>query len=156
MGRGRRGRGRAARQEAKYARKGARGLFKKLHVDARFRPPKKKVEAKPPTPQKAVPPLSGRLSQQQQGHVWGTPQFKLRQRHRKDTSYFFNQRDARRYTEEAWHRGTPTRKNNWKRDYDFGHPVGIGPKGGYQTRVRVHIDANGDIHGHPYGPEIPR
>ena len=38
------------------------------------------------------------------------------------------------------------------REHDFGVSVGTGPKGGMQTRVRVHQDSKGRIHGHPFGP----
>jgi hypothetical protein len=157
MGRGRRGRDRAARQEARYARKAARGLFKKLGADVKFRKPKPKARAPhPPTPTKAPrPDPIRRVSQQQRGHIFGTPQYKLRLAARKPTSYFHDARSANKYTYDAWYKGSPVRGDPRLREYDFGHPVGVGPKGGSQTRVRVHMDNNGDVHGHPSGPETP-
>jgi hypothetical protein len=154
MGRGR-GRSRAARQEAKYARKAARGLFKKLGADVKFRPPKKKVKPPAPTPRPPDPGPPRRVSQQQQGHVRGTPQYRRRLEDGKPTSAFYNGRDANRYTYDAWHHGSPVRGNPRVREYDYGRPIGIGPRGGTQTRVRVHMDNQNDIHGHPSGPETP-
>jgi hypothetical protein len=98
-----------------------------------------------------VPPIS---SQKQAGHVKGTPQYKNRVKQGKPTSYFHDIKSAELLTREAWQKGTslPGRPN--VREYDFGHPIGIGPKGGMQTKVRVHQDAKGRIHGHPSGPEL--
>jgi hypothetical protein len=39
-------------------------------------------------------------------------------------------------------------------DLETGDRVGTGPKGGTQTSVRVHVDDQGRIHGHPSGKEI--
>ncbi len=36
---------------------------------------------------------------------------------------------------------------------DYGVTVGTGPNGGSQTKVRVHENKSGEIHGHPAGPE---
>ncbi|HSV68027.1 MAG TPA: hypothetical protein VLJ59_19315 [Mycobacteriales bacterium] len=152
MGRGKRGRARAARQEAKYARKAARGLFKKLGADVKFRKPK----PRPKTPQAPTPPKPDpirRVSQQQQGHIFGTPQYKRRLADGKPTSYFHDERSANKYTYEAWYKGKPVKGDPRKREHDFGHPVGVGPKGGTQSRVRVHMDNKGEVHGHPSGPE---
>jgi hypothetical protein len=156
MGRGRRGRQRLARQEAKYARKAARGLFRKLGADVKFRRPKPKVKAPPPAPKVPGPDPIKRVSQQQQGHIFGTPQYRRRLADRKPTSYFHDERSANRYTYDAWYKGTPVRGDPRLREHDFGHPVGVGPRGGSQSRVRVHMDNNGDVHGHPSGPETPR
>jgi hypothetical protein len=157
MGRGKRGRDRAARQEAKYARKAARGLFKKLGADVKFRRPKPKPKAPHPSvPKPHVPKADPirRVSQQQQGHIYGTPQYKLRTSHKKPTSYFPDEHTANRLTYDAWHRGTPVNGNPKIREYDYGHPVGTGGYGGKQTRVTVVMDQNGDVHGYPSGPEI--
>jgi len=61
--------------------------------------------------------------------------------------------EADEYTLKAWRRGTqvPNRPN--VKQYDFGHPVGTGPKGGKQSNVYVHTDSKGVIHGHPQGRE---
>jgi len=93
----------------------------------------------------------------QAGHIFGTPEYKNRLKIQdKDTSYFANEREANTYTYEAWYRGTPVHGSSTVRELDFGRPIGIGPKGGYQTRVRVTMDADGQVHGSPIGPEIPR
>lgn len=41
------------------------------------------------------------------------------------------------------------------REHDFKTPIGTGAKGGKQTKVRVSMDKNRRIHGHPSGPETP-
>ncbi|WP_155986988.1 hypothetical protein [Paenibacillus durus] len=48
-------------------------------------------------------------------------------------------------TQEAWVNGTPVKPDGSVRVYDFGKPVG--PNG--ETRVKVHIDSKGNIHGYP-------
>ncbi|TKI52908.1 hypothetical protein FC756_26650, partial [Lysinibacillus mangiferihumi] len=48
-------------------------------------------------------------------------------------------------TQEAWMNGTPVRADGSVKTYDFGTPVG--PNG--ETRVKVHIDKKGNIHGYP-------
>ena len=48
-------------------------------------------------------------------------------------------------TQEAWMNGTPVRADGSVKTYDFGKPVG--PNG--ETRVKVHIDKKGNIHGYP-------
>ena len=98
-----------------------------------------------------MPPIS---SQKQAGHVKGTPQYLNRVKRGKPTSYFHDTKSAQRLTQEAWKNGilVPGRRN--VREYDFARPIGIGPKGGMQTKVRVHQDARGRIHGHPSGPEL--
>lgn len=153
MGRGKRGRARVARQGAKYARQAARGLFKKLGADVKFRKPKPKAPHVPVPPQPPKPDPIRRVSQQQQGHIFGTPQYKRRLADKKATSYFHDKRSANRYTYNAWYKGKPVRNNPRTREYDFGHPVGVGPRGGTQSRVRVHMDRKGEVHGHPTGPE---
>lgn len=95
------------------------------------------------------------VSQQQLGHVRGTPQFELR-KNVKPTSYFLDRGDANRYTYDAWYRGTPVKGDPMVREYDFGKVVGYGAYGGAQTRVTVVMDKNGYVHGYPSGPEIPR
>lgn len=91
--------------------------------------------------------------QKQAEHVKGTPQYQNRIRQGKPTSAFDNAQSAEQYTREAWQRGTSVLGRPNVREYDFGRQVGTGPKGGAQTRVRVHQDARGRIHGHPSGPE---
>jgi hypothetical protein len=101
--------------------------------------------------------------QKQDGHIFGTPQYKNRLnaptppgQPPKVTSYFWNARDAYRYVYEAWHKGTPVPNRPGYRELTYSHPVGIGPNGGYQYTVRVVRDANGEAHGYPSGPETPR
>lgn len=50
-----------------------------------------------------------------------------------------------RLTQEAWKKGTPVKADGSVKTYDFGKPVG--PNG--ETRVKVHIDSKGNIHGYP-------
>jgi hypothetical protein len=49
--------------------------------------------------------------------------------------------------------GTTDPKFPNQKTKDYGRPVGTGANGGDQTRVRVHEDSRGKIHGHPDGPE---
>ncbi|MCE0553992.1 hypothetical protein LQK80_16060 [Bacillus thuringiensis] len=48
-------------------------------------------------------------------------------------------------TQEAWVKGTPVKPDGSVRVHDFGKP--IGPNG--ETRVKVHMDGKGNIHGYP-------
>ncbi|WP_225980313.1 RHS repeat-associated core domain-containing protein [Paracidovorax avenae] len=101
-------------------------------------------------------PCPSHISQQKQaGHVLGTPQQINRAKINKPTSVFVDWSDAVKYTDEAWAKGTPVPGRPGLKDHEFHHPVGFGPNGGTQSKVRVHQDANGKIHGHPAGPETP-
>lgn len=93
--------------------------------------------------------------QQQAGHVKGTPQYLNRVKQGKPTSAFDDAATAEQLVQEAWQKGTPVPGRPNVRDFDFQRPVGTGPNGGAQQRVRVHQKPNGDIHGHPSGPETP-
>ncbi len=113
----------------------------------------------PPTAPKAPPalrpPANNPIStQKQRGHVPGTPQYKQRIKDQKATSTFFREDQAVELTRRAWANGSPVRNQANKRDFEFGFPVGRGTRGGFQTKVRVHIDKKGRIHGHPVGREI--
>jgi RHS repeat-associated protein len=90
--------------------------------------------------------------QRQAGHIKGTPQHALRIKQGKPTSTFFDRESGLNFTREAWVKGTPIGSQENMRLYEFGRPVGVGPRGGYQTQVRVSIDAKGRIHGSPWGP----
>ena len=57
-------------------------------------------------------------------------------------------------TLHAWEYGTPTANPNI-RIFDFQRPIGTGFYGGSQTQVRVSINSRGEIHGSPWGPELP-
>ncbi|MFL0194161.1 hypothetical protein ACJDU8_00945 [Clostridium sp. WILCCON 0269] len=48
-------------------------------------------------------------------------------------------------TQEAWMKGAPAKPDGSVRIYDFGRPVG--PNG--ETRVKVHVNTIGNIHGYP-------
>lgn len=49
----------------------------------------------------------------------------------------------------------PLGTNGTMRLHEFGKPVGVAPTGGgFQTQVRVSMDASGQIHGTPWGPMI--
>jgi hypothetical protein len=89
--------------------------------------------------------------QKQDGHIRGTPQWLNRRRANKPTSTWNGDRKyADSHTYEAWAKGTPHPRDPWKRDYDFGdEAVGYSWHHQPQTRVRVHIDEDGSIHGHP-------
>lgn len=92
--------------------------------------------------------------QKQAGHIPGTPQHKNRLKQGKDTSSFFGKESGERATQIAHQRGTPVPGRPNVKEYDFGASVGTGPKGGAQTRVRVHESPKtGEIQGHPAGPE---
>lgn len=92
--------------------------------------------------------------QKQAGHVPGTPQHAERVKRGKPTSTFFRADQAEELTRRAWSNGLPVPGRPNLRDFEFGFPVGRGPRGGLQTRVRVHIDILGRIHGHPVGREL--
>jgi RHS repeat-associated protein len=91
--------------------------------------------------------------QKQAGHIKGTPQNANRQKANKPTSTFFGEKSGERLTQGAFQKGTPVPGRPGVKDHDFGVSVGTGPKGGMQTKVRVHQDKKGRIHGHPSGPE---
>jgi hypothetical protein len=95
---------------------------------------------------------TGINDQKQSGHVRGTPQYENRRRGRKPTSTWAGDRSfANAHTYEAWYKGTPDPSRPNVRDYDFGpdHTTGYSPQNRPQTRVRVHMDDDGTIHGHP-------
>ena len=98
-----------------------------------------------------LPPIS---PQKQAGHIRSTPQYQNRLHQGKPTSYFDDAETAAQLTQEAWQKGEPVRGRPTVREYDFGRLIGTGPHGGKQTRVRVHMDSQGRMHGHPAGPEI--
>jgi hypothetical protein len=103
--------------------------------------------------QPAAPEIAG---QKQDGHVKGTAQNKNREKQGKPTSTFDGDRqEADDLTQEAWQKGAPVQGRPNVKDHDFGRPIGTGPSGGSQTKVRVHQGNDGRIHGHPAGPETP-
>ncbi len=96
------------------------------------------------------PPIN---AQKQAGHVQGTPQYANRIKGGKWTSSFLSGLQGELVTLEAWKNGTPLGTNGTMRLHEFGKPVGVAPTGGgYQTQVRVSMDASGQIHGTPWGP----
>ncbi len=97
-----------------------------------------------------IPAIS---AQKQAGHIFGTPQNINRLKQGKPTSSFFGGRSGEHLTQQAFEKGksVPGRPN--VREYDFGISTETGPNGGMQTRVRVHQDSKGRIHGHPSGQE---
>jgi hypothetical protein len=107
-------------------------------------------DAPPPSPHPEVPEIS---IQKQAGHVEGTPQHTNRTSVGKPTSTFFGPESGERLTKEAFKRGAPVPGRPGVREHDFGFTTGTGPGGGMQSKVRVHQDATGRIHGHPSGPE---
>lgn len=91
--------------------------------------------------------------QKQAGHIPGTPQNANRVKQGKATSSFFGEKSGERLTQQAFEKGKPVPKRPGVREHDFGVSTGTGPNGGMQTKVRVHQDSKGRIHGHPSGPE---
>jgi RHS repeat-associated protein len=114
--------------------------------------PDSESESENTAPDPAPPEIA---RQRQDGHVEGTPQHRNRVKEGKPTSTFDSREIADQLTQEAWQNGSTVRNRPNLREYDFGRPVGKGPRGGSQSRVRVHQDASGRIHGHPSGPETP-
>ena len=101
-------------------------------------------------PKGAGPAIS---KQKQAGHIPGTPQNANRLKQGKPTSSFFGEKSGERLTQQAFEKGKPVSGRPNVREHDFGVSTGTGPNGGMQTRVRVHQDSKGRIHGHPSGPE---
>ncbi|GAA2621454.1 hypothetical protein SMC26_17465 [Actinomadura fulvescens] len=95
---------------------------------------------------------TGINQQKQRGHIRGTPQYDNRRRAGKPTSTWAGDESwANSHTYEAWYKGTPDPNRPRVRDYDFGpgHTTGYSPQGQPQRKVRVHMDDDGSIHGHP-------
>jgi len=98
--------------------------------------------------------LSPHVSRQKQDrHVHGTSEYQKRIARGEPTSAFNNRHEADAYAMHAWHNGTPVPGHPNKRDFEYGVPVGRGPNGGWQTKVRVHIDDKDGLHAHPAGRE---
>lgn len=91
--------------------------------------------------------------QKQAGHEPGTPQNENRTKQGKATSTFTDAKEGRDLTHDTHATGTSDPKFPNQKTKDYGRPVGKGANGGDQTRVRVHEDSKGKIHGHPDGPE---
>jgi hypothetical protein len=90
--------------------------------------------------------------QKQDGHIAGTPQHQNREKAGKPTSVFDDPKKADDLTQEAWEKGEQVdNKSHGVREYDFGTRIGTDPNGEAQTKVRVHQDSRGRIHGHPAG-----
>ncbi|MFC4069389.1 hypothetical protein [Actinoplanes subglobosus] len=80
----------------------------------------------------------------------GTDEFEDRKRRNQQGSAWAGDENyANRLTYEAWYRGTPNPRRADQRDYDFQEPVGHTSRGVPQSKVRVHMDQDGMIHGHP-------
>lgn len=94
--------------------------------------------------------------QKQDGHIAGTPQNKNRMKQDTKTSTFDGSpAEADALTQEAWRKGSPRPARPDIRDHDFGRRIGTAPNGDSQSTVSVHQDAEGRIHGHPSGQELP-
>ena len=91
--------------------------------------------------------------QKQAGHEAGTPQNDNRINQGKPTSTFKDAKEGRDLTQDTHATGTTDPKFPNQKTKDYGRSVGTGANGGDQTRVRVHEDSRGKIHGHPDGPE---
>ena len=91
--------------------------------------------------------------QKQAGHIEGTPQHTNRVNQGRPTSTFQNKKQANALTRDTHATGRRVPGRTGVKQKEYGHPVGRGPRGGTQSAVRVHEDADGKIHGHPCGPE---
>ncbi|KAB2348519.1 hypothetical protein [Actinomadura rudentiformis] len=90
--------------------------------------------------------------QQQKGHIKGTPQYDNRRKQGKPTSTWNGDESfANAHTFEAWYKGTPDSRRPEVRVYDYGpgHVTGYSPQGQPQHKVKVHMNNEGMIHGHP-------
>jgi hypothetical protein len=156
--------GAGARGVAALARAAGRAALRQFMPESR--PPSGEAatqSAEPPrtaTASDTTAPGSARTApisrQRQDGHISGTPQNQNRLRQGKPTSTFQGDAtSADALTREAWARGKPVPGRTGVREYEFGRRIGSGPRGGGQSAVRVHQDAEGRIHGHPSGPESP-
>ncbi|WP_019631758.1 hypothetical protein [Actinomadura atramentaria] len=95
---------------------------------------------------------TGINGQKQKGHVRGTPQYENRKKAGKPTSTWAGDESfANHHTYDAWYQGTPDPKRPRVRTHDYGpdHVTGYSPQGQPQHKVRVHMDDDGTIHGHP-------
>ncbi|EOT4001614.1 RHS repeat-associated core domain-containing protein, partial [Escherichia coli] len=92
--------------------------------------------------------------QKQAGHIQGTPQYNNRLKQGKPTSAFDSQADVDKLVRDTLEHGNPVPNQPGKFDLETGSPVGTGPNGGTQSKVRVHIDSKGEAHGHPAGREL--
>ena len=132
---------------------GAKGIFKV--TDSFFRWARKYGHTASPTD--ALPHRGGIPSHpvgikgaKQREHVPGTREFEARKaRGQQGSAWNGDERYANEHTYEAWGRGTPNPRNPRQRDYDFGYTTGHTATGKPQTKVRVHMDDKGFIHGHP-------
>ncbi|MBL9067778.1 MAG: RHS repeat-associated core domain-containing protein, partial [Sphingopyxis sp.] len=109
----------------------------------------KRIFSRPVKPEPKINP------QKQAGHTPGTPQNANRIKQGKATSTFKSKEQGEAVTRETHRTGSsvPGRPN--VKEKEFTEPVGTGPRGGDQTRVRTHEASDGSIHGHPCGPERP-
>ncbi|HUP69040.1 MAG TPA: hypothetical protein VM142_04405 [Acidimicrobiales bacterium] len=82
-------------------------------------------------------------AQRQAGHVAGTPQFANRIKQGVPTSVWEPGAHVDGLSRYAWQHGTPVPGRPNVRDLDFGFRIGSGPSGGWQSRVRVHMDQQG-------------
>lgn len=93
------------------------------------------------------PPIRTRKQLQ---HIKDSDDYRERIARGRPPSYFFGEGSGERLTRIAYRRGTIN--NRGQIEYDFGFSVGVGPRGGMQTRVTVRVSKKG-IHGHPSGPQ---
>jgi RHS repeat-associated protein len=105
------------------------------------------IVSRPAKPEPRINP------QKQAGHTPGTPQNANRIKQGKPTSTFKSKEQGEAVTRETQRTGTPQPGRPNVKEKEFNEPVGSGPKGGDQTRVRTHEASDGSIHGHPCGPE---
>jgi hypothetical protein len=87
--------------------------------------------------------------QQQDRHIKGTPQYRLRLQLGKPTSRWDDPTEADPLTREAWQKGAAVWGTPRLRDWDAGRRIGADPDGGSLTHIRVSQDKQGRIHGWP-------
>lgn len=105
----------------------------------------------PPVALREAAPIN---RQQQAGHVAGTPQHLNRIKQGTPTSTFFGERSGAALTRKTWETGAPVPGRPQLRERMYPHTTGVSSNGGFQRGVRVSINKKGEIHGHPYGPEV--
>lgn len=91
----------------------------------------------------------------QREHIPGTPEYRnrraqlLAQKKAPQSAWSVPESEANRLTYEAWNKGKPVPGQPNKRQLETGTVVGHTGRGQPQTAVRVHIDQDAQIHGHP-------
>ena len=94
-------------------------------------------------------------TQKQNEHILGTGNHANRVKQGGPLSVWDRGVNVDAMTRNAWINGTHVPGRPGVRDFEVGAPIGVAPGGGAQTKIRVHMDQQGCIHGHRAGPENP-